>query len=128
MDPVIRHVADVEPEVWHDPVRGHVSFQVVFSQDRTATSAVYTGRAELPPGGWVGRHRHPQPEVYHVLEGSGVVVLDGVEHPVAAGSAVFVPGDAEHGLRNTGDGALRLVYAFATDSAEDVVYRFSDEE
>ncbi|MGR6964107.1 hypothetical protein ACU610_06585 [Geodermatophilus sp. URMC 61] len=46
---------------------------------------------------------------------------------MTAGSAVFVPGDAEHGTRNTGEGPLRFVYAFATDSIDVVVYRFSDE-
>jgi len=78
-----------------------------------------------PPSGWLGRHRHPQAEVYHVLEGSGVVVLDGTEHSVTGGSVVFIPGDTEHGIRNTTDQLLRFVYAFATDSIEDVVYRFS---
>jgi mannose-6-phosphate isomerase-like protein (cupin superfamily) len=127
MDPVVRDVAEVEEEVWADPVRGDVSFQVVFSRDRTPTSALYTGLTELAPAGWLGRHRHTQAEVYHVVEGSGVVVLDGVEHAVAAGSAVFIPGDAEHGIRNTGTGPLRFVYAFATDSVDDVVYRFTDD-
>ena len=61
-----------------------------------------------------------------VVEGGGVV-LDGVEHAAAAGSAVFVTGDAEHGIRTTGGGPLRFVYAFATDSVEDVVHRFPDE-
>jgi mannose-6-phosphate isomerase-like protein (cupin superfamily) len=67
----------------------------------------------------------PQAEVYRVLEGTGVVVLDGAEHAVTGGSVVFVPGDTEHGIRNTTDEPLRFVYAFATDSVEDVVYRFS---
>ena len=44
---------------------------------------------------------------------------------MAAGSAVFIPGDAEHGIRNTVEGTLRFVYAFATDAIDDVVYRFS---
>ena len=127
MDPVVRDVAQVEPEVWTDPVRGDVSFQVVFSGDRTPTSALYTGLTELAPAGWLGRHRHTQAEVYHLVEGSGVVVLDGVARDVAAGSAVFIPGDVEHGIRNTGTGPLRFVYAFATDSIDDVVYRFTDD-
>ena len=38
------------------------------------------------------------------------------------------PPQTEHGIRNTGDGPLRFVYAFATDSIDDVVYRFSDDE
>jgi mannose-6-phosphate isomerase-like protein (cupin superfamily) len=114
--------------VWDDPVRGDVSFKVLFSADRTPTSSLYSGLTALAPGGWLGLHRHIQPEVYHLVEGSGVVVPDGVEHPVAAGSAVFIPGNAEHSIRNTGDGPLRFIYAFATDSIDDVVYRFSDDE
>ena len=38
---------------------------------------------------------------------------------------MFIPGDAEHGIRDTGEGALRFVYAFATDAIDDVVHRFS---
>ncbi|MCZ2811135.1 MULTISPECIES: cupin domain-containing protein [unclassified Modestobacter] len=128
MEPVIRHSADVDLETWDDPVRGTVAFRVLFSQDRTPTAALYTGLGELAPGGWLGLHRHSATEVYHVIEGSGVVALDGVDHPVTAGSAVFIPGDTEHGIRNIGEGPLRLVYAFPTDSFDDVRYRFSAEE
>ncbi|MGY1763231.1 cupin domain-containing protein [Geodermatophilus sp. SYSU D00779] len=127
VQPQVRHSDEVEPQVWDDPVRGEVCFRVLFSADRTPTSALYTGLTDVAPGGWLGLHRHGQAEVYHLVEGSGVVVLDGVEHPVTAGSAVFVPGNAEHGIRNTGEGPLRFVYAFATDAVNDVVYRFSDE-
>lgn len=127
MQPQVRDSSQVESEVWDDPVRGDVSFRVLFSADRTPTSSLYTGLTALAPGGWLALHRHPQSEVYHLVEGSGVVVLDGAERPVAAGSAVFIPGNAEPGLRNTGDGPLRFVYAFATDSIDDVVYRFSDD-
>lgn len=125
MRSLIRNIEDVTPEAWDDPVRGDVSFRVLFSADRTSTSSLYTGVSELAPGGRLGLHRHAQAEFYYVVEGSGVVVVDGVEHPVAAGSAVFIPGDAEHGSRNTGDGPFRVVYAFATDSMDDVVYRFA---
>lgn len=128
MQPQVRDLVDIEPEVWDDPVRGDVSFRVLFSADRTSTSSLYTGLTELPTAGWLGRHRHTHAEVYYVVEGSGVVVLEGVEHVVAAGSAVFIPGNAEHGIHNTGDGPLRFVYAFATDSVDDVVYRFSDDK
>ena len=40
---------------------------------------------------------------------------------------MFPPGDAEHGIRDTGEGALRFVYAIATDAIDDVVHRFSAE-
>lgn len=126
MEPTVLDTAGIEPEVWDDPVRGDVSFRVVFSADRTPTSGLYTGLTDLAPGGWLGRHRHSHDEVYQVVEGSGVVVLDGREQPVQAGSAVFIPGDVEHGIRNTADVPLRFVYAFATDAVDDVVYRWPE--
>lgn len=127
MQPQVRAVEDVPPEVWEDPVRGNLAFRVLFSADRTPTSSLYTGVRELLPAGWLGLHRHAQAEFSYVLEGSGVVVVDGVEHPVAAGSAVTVRGNAERGSHNTGDGPVRVLYAFATDSVDDVEYRFSAE-
>jgi oxalate decarboxylase/phosphoglucose isomerase-like protein (cupin superfamily) len=39
--------------------------------------------------------------------------------------AVFIPGDAEHGIRNSGAIVLRFVYVFPTNSFADVEYRFS---
>jgi len=69
--PQVRHGDEVEAEVWDDPVRGEVSFRVLFSADRTPTSALYTGLTELAPGGWLGLHRHTEAEVYHLVEGRG---------------------------------------------------------
>ena len=45
---------------------------------------------------------------------------------MSAGTAVAIPGDVEHGIRNTGPIPLRFFYAFAVDSFDDVVYRFSE--
>ena len=110
---------------WDDPVKGRVSWRTLFSADQTPTGALTGGVAELQPGGWLGLHRHTPPEIYYVLEGNGIVTLDGVEHPVAAGTAVFIPGDCEHGISNAGAAPLRFLYAFAVDSFAEVEYRFS---
>ena len=64
--------------------------------------------------------------MYHFTSGVGVVRIDGVETAVRAGSTVFVPGMAWHGVRNTGDEPLRLFYVFAVDSFADVEYLFPD--
>ena len=61
-------------------------------------------------------HRHALPELYYILTGSGVVTIDGVQHPVSADTAVFIPGNVAHGLRNTGQTILRFLYVFAVDS------------
>ena len=38
-------------------------------------------------------------ELYYVLEGDGVVLLDGEEHPVRKGSLVHIPPGVVHGAR-----------------------------
>lgn len=112
---------------WDDPVRGSVSWRTLFSGDITQTDALTCGTAMLEPGGWLGLHRHATAEVYLVLSGTGVVSLAGVEQPVSAGTAVSIPADVEHGIRNTGDAELRCFYCLDADSFSDVEYRFTDE-
>jgi mannose-6-phosphate isomerase-like protein (cupin superfamily) len=124
---VVRHEDDLAREEWDDPVRGELGFQTVFSAGTTPTSGLTAGLAVLSPGGWLGAHQHRPAEIYHVLEGRGLVLLGGVEHEVRAGSSVFIPGDAEHGIRNTGTSRLRVFYAFTADSFADVQYRFPAE-
>ena len=123
---VIVSEADRARESFADPARGDACWLAFFSADATPTSAMSAGLMELAPGGTGLRsHRHAQPEIYYIAAGSGVVTIDGMEAEAKAGMALFIPGDAEHAVRNTGDGALRIFYVFPTDSFSDVLYRFS---
>ncbi len=119
--------ADGRPrEAFDDPARGDASWVTFFSGEITPTEAMSAGLAELAPrGGRLAPHRHTQPEIYFVAEGSGIVTVAGVETRVAAGSAVFIPGDAEHSVRNDGEIVLRLFYVFPVAQFSDVVYRFT---
>ncbi len=82
------------------------------------------GVAEFQPGGWLGLHRHAPAEIYYVLVGAGSTSLEGREIPLKAGSAVFIPGMAEHGIRQTGNETLRVFYAFPVNSFDGVEYLF----
>lgn len=124
--PFVVHEQDVPSDGWADDVRGHLGFRVLLSGDTTPTVGLTTGVADLAPGGWLGRHRHAPPESYYVLDGEGLVFLDGREHAVRAGTTVFVPGDVVHGIRNTGPVPLRFHYAFPVSSFAEVEYRFED--
>jgi hypothetical protein len=55
---------------------------------------------------------------------AGIVSVEGEEIPVKAGSAVFIPGMAKHGVRQTGNEILRFFYAFPVDSFDGVEYLF----
>lgn len=107
-------------------VGGKVTWHTLFSAPSTSTSAMCAGIGSCVP--WTGHlcaHRHEQPEIYHVTEGQGIVTIDGKDYLVSKGSSVFIPGNAEHGIRNEGDVDLKWFYVFPTASFEDVIYRFS---
>lgn len=54
---------------------------------------------------------HADDEVYVVLDGTGVLDVEGTEIPVAPGQAVFVPAGAEH--RFTAYEGLSVLVVFA---------------
>lgn len=126
--PIVVHEKDVQFEGREDASHGGVTWRTLLSGDRTPTSQLTLGVAEVPAGEETPRiHRHAAAEAYYVLEGIGVVEIDGSAHRVEKGSAVFLPGDSLHRLRNTGSVPLRLVYVFPVDAFEDVVYVFPEE-
>jgi quercetin dioxygenase-like cupin family protein len=110
-------------ETWPEELveeRGRVLWQTLAEGE-----GLTLGVARLPPGEELHEHRHEQSEVYLVLEGAGVVTVDGEARDVAEGAAVFIPGNALHSCRNDGDVELRFAYVLAADSFADVEYVFS---
>ena len=52
--------------------------------------------------------------------------MDMMEHPVEAGSVVFIPGNASHSVWNTSmTEELVWYYCFASDTFDDIKYRFA---
>jgi mannose-6-phosphate isomerase-like protein (cupin superfamily) len=125
VEPIALDETGAPQDGWDDAVRGRIHWRTLFSRGKTATEGLTCGVAEVGPGDWLGLHRHAPPEIYYVLAGAGIVSLEGREIAVQAGSAVFIPGMAEHGLRQTGTEVLRFLYAFPVDSFDDVEYHFS---
>lgn len=118
--------AQRQRESWNVAQRGEASWFTFFSGDITDTDAMSAGLMEIEPhGGSLAPHRHTQPEIYYVVEGSGQLTIDGETTRVTAGCAAFIPGDAEHALRNDTPDPLRVFYVFPADRFADVVYRFS---
>ena len=77
------------------------------------TSAESRGEAiafevEMPAGGGPpALHRHPSLEIYRVEEGELTLYLEDERIPVAAGEAAFIPGGAEHTIRNESEAPAR---------------------
>jgi quercetin dioxygenase-like cupin family protein len=53
-------------------------------------------------------HHDLQVDSILVVSGKGETFINGRWEPVEAGDYIFVPGGEEHGIRNTGDGSLRI--------------------
>jgi len=71
----------------------------------------------LQPDGYTPLHTHPHEHEVFVIEGQGLFLSEGQEHPFDAEYVIFVPPNKEHQFKNTGDGVLRflcLVPASAT--------------
>ncbi len=124
--PVIAGIEERPREGWDDPVHGTVSWHTLISGDITPTDSLSGGMAELKPGGRLNPHRHTHPEIYHIVAGTGVLTIEGREETVTAGSSVFIPGDAEHGIRNEAGSDLTFLYVFPADTSSEVVYRFPE--
>ena len=84
------------------------------------------GIAKIPPTETLHDHRHQQAEIYLILEGTGLVRIDGKARTVEAGSAVFIPGNVLHSCENTGEGDLRFAYVFPANSSAEVEYVFAE--
>jgi mannose-6-phosphate isomerase-like protein (cupin superfamily) len=123
--PVIKHVSEGFADGWDDPIRGKVSWHTIFSAGITPTNSLTLGVAELEPGNdALNIHRHEAAEVYFILSGHGVVHIDGKDYPVRAETALFIPGNTLHGFKNAGQTTLRILYVFAVDSFDQVIYKF----
>jgi quercetin dioxygenase-like cupin family protein len=124
-EPVVVREDELGWETWDGEARpGELAWKTLIGAPATPSDTLTLGVARVPPGAPLAEHRHAHAEVYLVLAGTGVVSVDGETRPVGPGTAVFIPGDARHGLRCTGDAELRFAYAFAADSFADVAYVF----
>jgi mannose-6-phosphate isomerase-like protein (cupin superfamily) len=116
----VRNVVAVEPEVEHNgtvPVWWLIRPREM--HDLTAGGSLeLANEFEVAVGGEVYPHTHPTHEFYFVMRGEGTMVIDGEEREIAPGDLVYIPPDALHSLRTTGDQPIHcFCFAVATKDA-----------
>ncbi|UQZ86064.1 Putative oxidoreductase YteT precursor [Paenibacillus konkukensis] len=98
-----------EPGVSHHG-KGLTYGKRLFSNEDFDTPIQFMGYSELPPGTSIGYHGHREDEeVYIILEGTGVMTVNGEERQVKAGDIVLNKPWWKHGLENNGDRPLRAI-------------------
>jgi quercetin dioxygenase-like cupin family protein len=128
-EPVVVQEITREWETWPDEEiaqKGLVYWKTLLSGDLTHSERLAMGIAKIPPTETLHEHRHQQAEIYLILEGTGLVRIDGKARPVEAGSAVFIPGNVLHSCENTGASNLRFAYVFPANSSAEVEYVFAE--
>jgi mannose-6-phosphate isomerase-like protein (cupin superfamily) len=125
VQPTVRHEADCKLEQWTTADGEQLTWRTLINGDHDLTRGMTAGVTEIPVGaGSLIPHRHAADELYLIQSGTAVLVIDDVEHEVRAGTAIFIPGNAWHSLRNPGPDPLRMFYVFPTDTFSEIVYEF----
>ena len=84
----------------------------------TGARQLINGMTIIAPGGAIGEHFHDCEESVIVLEGSGVAVIDGTEHPVGPGDTSWIPPGLRHYFRNVSTvEPLRIFWTYASITA-----------
>ena len=64
---------------------------------------------ELDKDGFSPKHIHAWPHINYVVEGTGLLHLNGKDTPVETGAYAYVPAGALHQYKNTGAGKFRFI-------------------
>lgn len=108
----------------HPTVAAHAQDQIVrqplqkseFPGDTYATHII---QVTVAAGGAVGRHTHPGIEMGYVIEGTGVLSVDGMpDQMLKPGDSYSIPAGAVHSARTTSATPIRLVATFVVEKAK----------
>ena len=96
----VSHIDDIEKKVLEgDAIKG-VTKQVLIGPKEGWADYVMR-RFSLAKGGYAPYHSHPWPHITYVLEGEGILHLDGTDYPLTTGSVSYVPSDKIHQIKAT---------------------------
>ena len=116
---LIRNIAEVPWRQFPDHFGGALSKPLVMPE--TAGSRHLDYRISMyQPMAYVALHAHKvQEQIYHVLEGEGLMQIDGKKHVVRKHDVIYLPPGIPHAIENSGlvDLIFLVVTAPVTDEA-----------
>ena len=117
----IRNIAAIEWREFPNHFGGALSKPLVMPE--TAGSHHIDYRISMyQPMARVALHKHNvQEQVYHVLDGEGLMDIDGKRHVVRKHDVIFLPPGVEHSINNTGlvDLVFLVITSPVTDDTKD---------
>ena len=80
----------------------------------TGATQLSSGFTTFDPGSSNTTHYHNAEESIIVIEGEGILRLQGREHPMKLYDSAFITPGTHHRLINTGEGPFRIAWSYAT--------------
>jgi len=113
----IKNIAETPWRQFPDHFGGALSKPLVMPETMQSKHLDYR-ISMYQPMAYVARHSHrEQEQVYHVLEGEGLMEIAGKTHVVRRHDVIFLPPGVEHAISNTG--VSDLVFIVATSPVTD---------
>ena len=114
---LIRNIAEVPWREFPDHSGGALSKPLVMPESAASRHIDYR-ISMYQPMAYVARHKHKvQEQVYHVLEGEGLMEIGNEKHVVRKHDVIFLPPGVEHAISNTG--LVDLVFLVVTSPVSD---------
>ena len=74
----------------------------------------------IAPGGYVREHSHtPNQEVLFCFAGRGMILVDGVAHPLVTGTTVYAGPGVRHKIINDGPDELKMTWTYLPPGLDD---------
>lgn len=105
----MRHVREQEIVGERAPEPNSRTLKHLIAPWTTGSERLWVGVSEIDPGASSNLHARPNEEVFYVLSGHGSVEVAAEREQIAPGSAVLVPANTAHRLRNEGSEPLRVL-------------------
>ncbi len=105
----IRAAAEV---IWDEPPAhyGGAFSKLLVRPESCGSKSIDYRISVYQPRAYVAPHKHRiQEQVYHVLEGEGLMELDGKKQVVRKDDVIFIPPGIEHAIYNTGMTDIKFV-------------------
>lgn len=106
--------ADIDP-------RDEAQVQNLLSGESVGATDMNIGLARMQPGMYHLKHHHPHgSEFYYFTNGTCEVHLDGEDILVRPGTAIYIPPNCVHAIRNDTDEVVELIYGLSKPEYADI--------
>jgi quercetin dioxygenase-like cupin family protein len=105
---IVAHEKETQAQTINSPAVKNAAMKVLVGPPQGWSDHVMRV-VELDADGFSPKHTHPWPHINYMLEGVGILSMEGHEHPVQQGSYAYIPAGCDHQFRNTGAGKFRFI-------------------